>query len=480
MRRRREELTDKDKAEIFNRRPQCFICERPLGNDPSASVVVYDHIKSLARGGTNALTNFAALHRGCNAKKGTKDVEEHKEQLRLERELSAYPRYSDVAQKLGAGRRPLDFVVEESQSKITFGDGTTVPLHKCPATGLLFFYHAVPREWVESDVDVQPRGLENQRLLSLTMSLRHSFQLSPSVARLITEERKIKMFDGQHKAAAQTLGNQRERIDCKVFIDPPLEMVRDVVVEGHGKLRQQSFKPSELCQKLRATWVAASDKWQKDHPGAMPSEKGLANYEGLSPAQARLHIEAVIVESILEHPGCEMKRFISRERRTGEMPLTYAMFKRWVCSVINRPPLDVPMESDEDLRENERENIVRLCNIIVRESLADKWNPQNPEDEEHRKARALYYRESFRAWTHLVHEAIRWIVRVRADQPLFYRQLKEEQWESVETACKRVFDHALWVDPDPNVPAVLSANLARDVQRLFDDKELNLVCLTEP
>jgi len=63
----------------------------------------------------------------------------------------------------------------------------------CPNTKLWYFYHSIPRKYLVSDVEVQPRGLEQKRLRDLALNLRRNFQLSPTVCRLVTDENQIKV-----------------------------------------------------------------------------------------------------------------------------------------------------------------------------------------------------------------------------------------------------------------------------------------------
>src|SRR4030042_2229771 len=264
---RRKQLSSQEKKQVLQQRPFCFICGESIAEcDPSE--LHFDHIRALDADGTNELTNYAAVHKAapCHAGKGIKSLENYKEELRLEKEFSSLGWFTDVARKLNPASEKIKFRIDSESREIILGEGDRTKLLECPNTKLLYFYYPVPRKYLESDEEVQPRGLEQKRLRNLTISLRHNFQLSPTVCRLVTAEGKIKVFDGQHKATAQAIGNQNDTVDCKVFIDPSLEMVRRVVVEGHGLLRQQEFKTSDLYKKLRANYLVQLEIWQASHP----------------------------------------------------------------------------------------------------------------------------------------------------------------------------------------------------------------------
>lgn len=214
---KRKNLTKNEKLQVLQQRPFCFICEKPIsaGDLPELN---FDHIKSLDAGGTNDLNNFAGAHKICHSPKGIKSLEEYKEEIRLNKEFGELFRFTDVTEKLNPKKELMQFIIDDKKEKITFQEGGEAIIYKDPNTSLSYFYHRIPQKYLESDVEVQPRGLEQKRLRDLTMNLRQNFQLSPTVCRLISNEKRILVFDGQHKATAQAIGNQNSDIDCKVYI----------------------------------------------------------------------------------------------------------------------------------------------------------------------------------------------------------------------------------------------------------------------
>lgn len=471
---RRKPLSDKEKKQVLAQRPYCFICERPISEE-DLDQLDFDHIKSLDANGTNELTNRAAYHKICHIGKRTKSLEEYKEELRLEKDFSSLIWFTDVATNLNPTGEKIKFRIDHKSRTIIIGDEDRIKLYECPNTKLLYFYYPIPRKFLESDVEVQPRGLEQKRLRNLTISLRHNFQLSPTVCRLITDEGKIMVFDGQHKATAQALGNQNQTIDCKVFINPPLEMVRRVVVQGHGLLRQQEFKTSELFRKLSANYLNQLKDWQEKYPDKSIREIDLPQVLGKTKEEAIKDITAWIVDSIIaEDSDCDIINYVSKERRPGDKPLTYDMAAWWIKLLIKKPLMEEPMESEDNFREEERENIIHLFNYVTQTYLQRKWTPKNPANIEHKKARRLFFRASFREWTNRVNDALRAILYVGSENPIFYRKIREEDWQKIEAVIKRLATHPIWMDPNPQVEATLNSNVQQNVKKLFDDQQLNL------
>ena len=470
---RRKELSLPEKRQVLQQRPFCFICEEPVTETEMADLQ-FDHIRALGVEGGNDLTNFAGVHKKCHGPKGIKSLEEYKEEIRLSKEFGNLLKFTDVSEKLNPKNEKIQFKVDYEKREIIFNNNQKAILNKCHNTGLWYFYYCIPKQYLDSDIDVQPRGLDQKRLRNLTISLRKDFQLSPTVCRLITKEGKIKVFDGQHKATAQALGNQNITVDCKIFIDPPLEMVRRVVVEGHGALRQQEFKTAELYKKLTTNFQEELKQWQQDHPQKPISEADLPQALGKSKEEAEKEIIAKITESIYEDTTCEFAEYVSEERRPGKKALSYDMFAWWVKLLVMKPLISEPMESDKNYREEERTNIVHFFNVITQNCLRNKWNPDNPNTIEHKKAKRIFYRAAFREWAKLVSEALKGLIYLRTNDALFYRVILAENWEKIEGVCKKLVEHPIWMDPNRQVEATLNSNVQGNVATLFSDQRLNL------
>lgn len=475
----RKQLSSNEKQQVLDRSPDCFICGLSVA-DESLADLRFDHIRSLKRHGTNELSNFAAVHKECHKGKGTKDLEQYKEELRLSEAFSGLLSYDDTPSRLGYQRQKLVYNIDYANNRVVFQDGSHAVLHSCPSTGLHYFYHPIPRNVLESDTDVQPRPLERKRLRSLTLGLRDSFQLSPAVCRLISSEGRMKLFDGQHKAVAQTLGNQRDVVDCKVFIDPPLDMVRRVVVQGHGDLRQQEFKTSELYRKLQSNYEEMLAEWHARYPDRAISETDLPECLGLTPKEANDSILAWIVESVYQDSRCSLATYISPDRRPGDRALTYDMFRDWVRLLVKKPPADEPMDSPAYLREVERDNLVRIANVVAANSLEGKWTPTIADAPAHKKARRIYFRASMREWSKLLSDVFRTILWLRPDEAVMYREIDEEGFSRIERACSKLFEHSLWSDPSQEVERTLNSNVQKYVRQLFCDRELDVKYLGTP
>jgi 5-methylcytosine-specific restriction endonuclease McrA len=66
------------RAELHQRQGgRCYLCGGRMGEDCEV-----DHVKALINGGANDLTNLRAVHKKCNARKGSKTITSEKSYYR--------------------------------------------------------------------------------------------------------------------------------------------------------------------------------------------------------------------------------------------------------------------------------------------------------------------------------------------------------------------------------------------------------------
>lgn len=115
----------------------------------------------------------------------------------------------------------------------------------------------MPIHWLENDDQegLQPRVIDYKRLIALRDHLLNHAQLAPSISRLV--DNRLKLFDGQHKLAAQVLNGINE-IDIKVYVSPEQpeatkKLFDDLMItnlDAHSKLKQVPFYTSTLLDRL--------------------------------------------------------------------------------------------------------------------------------------------------------------------------------------------------------------------------------------
>jgi hypothetical protein len=243
-------LTDLEKKQVLEQQLRngvlyCFADDHPIDDEGE---VEYHHIRPFTEDGPTEIANIGAVGKDHHRRIQTLSLSEFRDQLAMARFFDhTDPRRLDdlLTFKLSAGGFGRAVKVDGDQrSQITLHfinperPPQTSPVFVCPATGMTFFYSLLPIEYICNDTELQPRPLEQKRVWELYQHLSAHTQLAPAVCRLV--DGKVSLFDGQHKSAAQIWAG-RKAIDCKVYIDPDIRLLKDTNLIAHDKLRQMAF-----------------------------------------------------------------------------------------------------------------------------------------------------------------------------------------------------------------------------------------------
>ncbi len=461
---------------------RCFVNDHPIENE---SEIDYHHIKPFSQRGPTEISNLAPICREHHKRIGTLSILEFRARLELEGFFkNPEPRRLDdiLETKLGYDKfgkaLKTEILRAEDQIKIFFDEKVAsleLPLSKCPSTGYRYFYVILPIKYVKNDFDLQPRPLEMKRLWELYRHLIVHTQLSPSICRLVNDS--ILLFDGQHKSAAQIWAGRKE-IECKVYIDPVVKVLKETNLTAHDKLRQMPFFTSVLINKWADLF---KEEWQEYiETTGEKSEASFVTFlveKGKSRAEALNMIRSNIYNSILDDKESLISEYIAERNRTRKNPLTVNSLKQTIFKhFITSPPLNINIEELDELREFERKNVVSLLNILTKESLKNKWNP-NANDNWHHLAERIYAVGSLKAWTGMLRDVIAQILGLYDEQErkkILLREINEDKWNIVKGRIMRLFEHKIWTDPYSEIDNNLRVNNETHVREFFKQKELTV------
>jgi len=461
---------------------RCFVNDHPIENE---SEIDYHHIKPFSQHGPTEISNLAPICRQHHKRIGTLSILEFRARLELEDFFNnSEPRRLDdiLMKKLGDNRFGKALKTEISKSgnqiKLFFNEKITpleIPLSICPSTGYRYFYAILPVKYVKNDFDLQPRPLEIKRLWEIYKHLMVHTQLSPAICRLVNDN--ILLFDGQHKSAAQIWAGRKE-IECKIYINPVVKILKETNLTAHDKLRQMPFFTSVLINKWADLF---KEEWQEYiETTGEKSEIGfvaLLVERGKSKAEALNMIRSNIYDSILDDKESLISEYIAERNRTRKNPLTINSVKQTIFKhFITSPPLNINIEELDELREFERKNVVSLMNILTQESLENKWNP-DANDNWHHLAERIYAIGSLKAWTGILRDVIAQILGlydVQERKKILLREIHEDKWDIVRGRIKRLFEHKIWTDPSPEIDNNLRVNNETHVREFFKQRELTV------
>ncbi len=460
--------TDAEKTEILKihtreNSVRCFVNDHPIDDK---NQIEYHHINPFYFTSETQVETLAPVCKEHHRRIGLLSIEEYRKRLELEEYFKdkKVVRLDDIlgikSKKYGA---KLKTEISGNQIKIYFDNMVTplvLPLYKCPATNYNYFYLLLPAEYIKNDKDLQPRPLEIKRMWELLRHLITHTQLAPAICRLINTD-EVLLFDGQHKSAAQLWAGRKE-IECKIYIEPNIMVLKDTNLTAHDKLRQMPFYTSILINKWADIFKEEWDEYNESNDNK--SEKGFITFltnRGKTNAESRKMIESYIYDSIIEDPTNKINEYIAEKNRSKSTPLTTNALKvTFFKHFIAPPPLKINIDESDSLREYERINVVKLLNIFVEETLINKWNPDQ-NDASHKKAIRFYKIGALKVIVSMFKDVVAQVLGIYDEagrEQLFLRNIEEDKWIVIKDRLNKLWSHEIWVNPSQEIDAGLNVN----------------------
>jgi hypothetical protein len=483
----KRQITDSEKQQVLEQQRRqgvlyCFVDDHPI---ESGEDVEFHHIKPFSEDGPTEIANIGAVCKDHHRRIRTLSLSEFRDQLAMSRFFEhPDPRRLDdlLTFKLSANGFAREVRVDgdhHSQITLHFTNPDRPPqtclVFSCPATGMHYFYSLLPIEYIGNDAELQPRPLEQKRVWELYRHLTTHTQLAPAVCRLVAS--KVMLFDGQHKSAAQIWAG-RKALDCKVYIEPDVRLLKDTNLIAHDKLRQMPFFTSTLIAKYSDIF---KQEWEEylERPGSKTESDFVAflRIRGKSKTEAKKMLQMAIEQDVIEDPENRLSEFIAERNRTRKNPLSISILeKTFFREFILSPPTTVEFEGPEDFRSEEKGNLVRLMSLIAETQLVGRWNP-DANNAAHQKAERIFTAGVLRAWVPMLRDVIAQVLQLYdiADrEKLLFRLISDQQWALIEGRLQRLFSHKIWEDPNPEVAAQLKINAVEQVRNLLSSKKLTV------
>jgi hypothetical protein len=482
---KRRVLTPNEKSELLSKHKDCYICLEPLENY-EAEEIQFDHIYNYADGYPQELSNFAPVHastdirkQNCHSAKGRKSPYEYREEVRIKKQLSKVTGLKDLCPRA----IPSIYILSDGGRSISFnGEEITLYNQNVGNKDNLYFFHEIDTKYIENDEQIQLRPLE-PKILPLIFNLKQAVQLLPSLGRLDPETKTVKIFDGQHKAVAQIIGNNKQRIPCIVFVHPDVDELRVVIYQAHTDFVQQRYKKSHIDAKLSDIYRQKIEAYRKQvgDPHARYSEANILRGESKSA------IREFLLSSIINEVSQE-RQFISKyaaEDRSAQKqrPLLWQSLERLIKLFCHLEPVENFSDDVLNYRSDEIENLCFILDQIETHSLIGKWEPENPDSKSHQLARTYYYRTAFNNWIGILEEALRFSLEQMQGAKIYDTLCYREAFSSEVKArfiqiIKKLFDHPLWVQ-EAIQNEIAKTNQDAVVASIFKREGLDYIYLTK-
>lgn len=483
-------LTEKERKKLVKKlwdiqNGICFITEEPIDLDIHYDTLDIDHIVPSKLGGKDEPSNFALTFASANRSKQASDLKlarilERFKKLRIKtQQEDRNPNLNDILEEVDGAKYQINFSREEDFMKFSFSalgnnDITKVPIYKDKLSNIEYFFANFPVEYLHHDNIINPRsiGANISKLVSEFYS--GNPQLHVSLGWIdIRENTKtyVKIFDGQHKAAAQVLLGIKN-IPVRVFINPDKDKLIETNFKAGTTLRQVAFDKSIQRHLGSTMYQDRVEQYQKetgiDTDNFSFSEKTLINfYKGESREMKRYILDS-IRDSITHNRENKLKEYIDFGGRGKEKPLSYSTVEKTFFSFfIHREALetnlDYKLEEGLNPRQLEKSQIMQLMNIIAEEILIGKFDfdigtyrienkIQSGEKLplEHVRAYRMVKEEILYSWLKYIEQIVYSFFTMQGQlvkqETLFQHEFNDALWHNIRNFIKNLSNLPIWVN----------------------------------
>ena len=485
---------------------KCFICEQPVDLVVHKDAIDIDHVEPSKVGGTDGPSNFAITHASCNRSKQASDLRVARVLARFDRirkaaeEHQRGPNLSDVLAEYGGATQPLAFDMQPDEVRYSFaeiGDPAirSVPVHQDPLSGLRYFFERMPIAYLHHDDRINPRGIGNSlgRLVEEFHRGRPQLHVALGWMETGSGSCQIKVFDGQHKAAAQVLLGV-PTLPVRVFIDPDLDLLLTANTNAGTTLRQVAFDKSVQRRLGSSLFAERLTRYRKDR--GLPeddesfSERDLVSHFKAESREVRRYAVDAVRTAIVHDEGNRLTPYIELGGKGTERPLSYSTVEKTFLSFfVYSDVLDSALNfrADEGLnpRDLEVSQVVELMNIVADEIYIGKFNPDigaariehkvaKGEDipEPHLRAFRMGKEEVMGAWLSYVRQIVQGYfsmtgMPVQPDR-LFQYQFPVQMWDNLRNYVRNLSKLPVWVNREIG-PTIFAGKQLRDYwQQIFE------------
>lgn len=465
---------------------KCFICEKDIDLQLHSGLIDIDHIEPIKTGGKDDTSNFALTHASCNRSKQATN-------LRVARVMARYtkirddvahenrgPNLSDILHHYGGAKHDLPLVLNQDTVAMSFPDMGHNDIHKLPLykdelSGLDYFFAKIPIQYLYHDDRINPRAVGGSLhgLIEEFYKKRPQLHVALAWAELQDGQHhtKVHVFDGQHKATAQVLLGVRE-LPVRVFLNPDLDILLTTNTNAGTGLRQVAFDKSVQRHLGSALYTERIERYRNDlhlpEDDYSFSEKDLVNHFKGEWREIGRYILDSVRDSITHNADNKLKDFIDFGGKATERPLSYSTIEKtfysfFIFGTVLETPLEYRIDEGENPRELEKEQILRLMNLVAETIYVGQFDSalgtsrvenkvQKGEDipEAHLRAYRLSKEEILYSWLRFVRQIIQnYFITTGTpfqEAKSFQYKFPEPLWDNIENFLLNLKHLPLWIN----------------------------------
>ncbi|SFF18667.1 HNH endonuclease [Spirosoma endophyticum] len=444
-----------------------------------------DHIIPLKLNGKDEQSNFALTFSSANRSKQASDLQlarilhrYEKIRKRLEAEDRS-PNLNDLLVQAGGAKYSLAFVQENGRVRYSLaevGDTTIVdvPYYTDKLSGMEYFFANLAIEYLFHDDIINPRtiGSNINKLTEEFYSGNPQLHVSLAWVDLTgASTSPVKIFDGQHKAAAQILLGVKA-IPVRIFINPDRDKLILTNFKAGTTLRQVAFDKSVQRHLGNTLYQDRVVRYQHDYNLAPDdisfSERDLVSYFRGESREMKRYILDAVRDGVTHNPDNRLTEFIDFGGRGKEKPLSYSSIEKtfysfFVHQDVLETPISYRLEEGKNPRDLEKQQITELMNLIADELFINKFDLELGTNQienklqkgehialEHLRAYRMSKEEIMYNWLKILQKVLyNFFITTgtMADEnKLFQTEFPEQLWINLRNTIHNLSTLPIWVD----------------------------------
>ncbi|AXY78081.1 HNH endonuclease [Paraflavitalea soli] len=476
------------KDKLFNTQSgKCFICEDIIDLNLHNGSLDIDHVMPLKLGGKDDPMNFALTHSSCNRSKQDSNLEVARVLKRFEKikekaeKDNRGPNLQDILATEGGGKFKLNFSMFDGIIRYSLpqlGDNRVyeVPVYTDYLSDDEYFFVQLPIEYIYHDDVINPRSIGDNISKLVKEFYNKNPQLQVSLGWVENQNgdgSEVKVFDGQHKVAAQILLGVR-KIPIRIFINPDKNRLTLTNFHAGTTLRQVAFDKSVQRHLGNTLYSQRVKRYQVEHElqedNLYFSERDLLNYFRGESKEVKRYILDAIRDAITYSPDNKLRQFTELGGRSNKLPVSYSTIEKTFYSFFIHQdvlitPIDHKLEEGENPRELEKDQITELMNIVAEELFIEHFDVelgtyrienriQQGENIpiNHLRALRMAKEEIMYTWLRYISQIIKnyYIMHGKPIQEdkLFQYKFAEPLWQRIRSFIRNLANLPLWINKE--------------------------------